>query len=95
MERPLIEPDGGVPQSLNLTHRTVLISGGSRGIGLAIALRAAAGSTMPGTSSSARSATRMPVASGDVRRSGWSMPAENVTSTVSPVKSKSMRSPGL
>ncbi len=42
MERPLIGRGGGVPQSLNLTHRTVLISGGSRGIGLAIALRAAA-----------------------------------------------------
>ena len=32
--------------------------------------------------------------SGDVSRSGWSMPAVNVTSIVSPENSKSMRSPG-
>ena len=61
---------------------------------LAIALRAASGSTMPGTSTSARSATSRPVASGEVSRSGWSMPAENVTSMVSPENSKSIRSPG-
>jgi hypothetical protein len=60
-----------------------------------MALRAASGSTIPGTSSSARSAIRMTVASGEVRRSGWSIPAENVTSMVSPVNSKSIRSPGL
>ena len=61
---------------------------------LAIALRAASGSTTPGTSTSARSATSRPVASGEVSRSGWSMPAENVTSMVSPENSKSIRSPG-
>ena len=61
---------------------------------LAIALRAASGSTMPGMSRSARSATSSPVASGEVSRSGWSMPAENVTSMVSPENSKSIRSPG-
>jgi hypothetical protein len=60
----------------------------------AIALRAASGSTMPGTSTRARSATRTPVASGEVSRSGWSIPAENVTSMVSPENSKSIRSPG-
>ena len=62
--------------------------------GILVALRAASGSTMPGTSRRARSATRTPVASGDVSRSGWSMPAVNVTSIVSPENSKSMRSPG-
>ena len=60
----------------------------------AIALRAASGSTMPGTSARARNATSTPVASGDVSRSGWSMPAVNVTSMVSPENSKSIRSPG-
>ena len=60
----------------------------------AIALRAASGSTIPGTSTRARSATRTPVASGEVSRSGWSMPAEKVTSMVSPENSKSIRSPG-
>ena len=45
-------------------------------------------------SASARSATSNPVASGDVSLSGLSMPAENVTSMVSPENSKSMRSPG-
>ena len=61
---------------------------------LAIALSAACGSTTPGMSISARSATSRPVASGEVSRSGSSMPAENVTLMVSPENSKSMRSPG-
>ncbi len=61
---------------------------------LAIALRAASGSTTPGMSASARSATSRPVASGEVSLSGRSMPAENVTSMVSPENWKSMRSPG-
>ena len=60
----------------------------------AIALRAASGSTTPGTSTSARSATSRPVASGEVSRSGRSMPAEKMTSMVSPENSKSIRSPG-
>ena len=49
-----------------------------------MALRAASGSTTPGTSTSARSATSTPVASGEVSRSGRSMPAEKITSMVSP-----------
>ncbi|CKR73197.1 Uncharacterised protein [Mycobacterium tuberculosis] len=61
---------------------------------LAMALRAACGSTTPGMSASARNATSSPVASGDVSFNGRSMPAENVTSMVSPQNSKSMRSPG-
>ncbi|SHY83269.1 Uncharacterised protein [Mycobacteroides abscessus subsp. abscessus] len=61
---------------------------------LAMALRAASGSTVPGMSSSARSATNSAVASGEVRRSGRSMPAEKVTSMLSSEKDRSIRSPG-
>ena len=62
--------------------------------GLLVALRALA--DIPGVvdPEAARSATSKPVASGEVSCSGVSIPAENVTSMVSPVNSKSIRSPG-
>lgn len=61
---------------------------------LAMALRAACGSTTPGMSTRARRATSRPVASGEVSRSGASTPAVKVTLMVSPENSKSIRSPG-
>lgn len=61
---------------------------------LAIALRAAVGSTTPGMSESARSATSSPVASVEVSRNGSSIPAEKVTEMESPDSAKSIRSPG-
>ncbi|SHX26660.1 Uncharacterised protein [Mycobacteroides abscessus subsp. abscessus] len=61
---------------------------------LAITLRATSGSTTPGTSTSARRAISTPVASGEVSRSARSMPAEKITSMVSPSKSRSISSPG-